>query len=571
MESQLTLNYIKGIIRRRKNIGALLFISILTVFVVIALLLPAIYRSRVEILIENQQIPEDYVKSTSTSYAEQRLEKISRKVMSYSKLVSMIEKHNLYSDLISKGDISSAVSELHSSISLETTDTRIGNRQVTTSFSLAFEGKDPETVRLVTNELANLYVLEETKARDIRSEATTDFLSEELENLKSQIQAHEDRISKFKAAHIGELPENASINLQTIAKLERELEGKISRIRSLEERKLYLGGQISSVEPLKPIQTEDGKLTQNPSEQLKGMRLKLISLQSTLSDKHPDIRRLKGEIRKLESQVGGGGELNEKYVLLDDKKTQLAESLGVYGDKHPDVKRLKREIEILNKDIIQLKKRTKTRKQIDTQPDNPVYINLKTQIVSAETEIRNLKIDIGQIEENLRKHEGMISRAPLIEQEYSELTLDYQNAKQKYNEILNKLLEAKLSKGMEQKQQGEKFTITAPAYLPSSPYKPNRLAIILLGAVLSVGAVIGYVSIAERMDQTIKDENELSIYSELPILTSLSYIQTNEEKRSRRTKRFVLVAMVFLFLAMLMLFTKMYLPVVGELLSAIIS
>jgi polysaccharide biosynthesis transport protein len=564
MDNQLTLSDIKGIIRRRKKSFALIICLIIGSFGIIAFSLPSIYQSKVEILIEGQQIPEDYVRSTSTTFAEQKLQKISRQVMAYSKLMALIEKYKLYPELTAEGNISSAVSEFHSSVTLETTDTKIGNRNITSAFTIAYEGRDAKKVQLVTNELANMYVVEESKARDVSSEATTGFLSEELENMKALIQEQENRISTFKAAHFGELPEDSSTNLQTIARLERELEVNTARIRSLEERKIYLNGQLASVEPLKPIQTEEGKLTQNPSEQLKILRLRLISLQSRLSDKHPDIKKLKSEIAKLETQVGGGDKLSDKIRYLKDKNTKLAELRSRYGEKHPDVKRLKREIERLNNEIEQLKNnpRSAAGSSRQTQPDNPVYINLMTQVVSAETEIKNLKEDVTSIEEDLELYREKISKAPVVEKEYNELTLDYHNAKQKYNEMLNKLLEAKLSKGMEEKQQGEKFTITSPAYLPTKPSKPNRLAILLMGFVLAFGAGIGYVAVAERMDRTIKDEKELERFADLPILTSLSYVETNEERKSRRFKKvFIGIGIICAALVILIIVSNLLSPI----------
>ena len=52
-----------------------------------AFLLPPVYKSEVGILVEEQQIPENYVKSTITSYVEERIEMITKQVMSRSKLL----------------------------------------------------------------------------------------------------------------------------------------------------------------------------------------------------------------------------------------------------------------------------------------------------------------------------------------------------------------------------------------------------------------------------------------------------------------------------------------------------
>ena len=94
--------------------------------------------------------------------------------------------------------------------------------------------------------------------------------------------------------------------------------------------------------------------------------------------------------------------------------------------------------------------------------------------------------------------------APLVEKEYIELTRDYENAKSKYNDLLNKRMEAKISQGMEETQRGERFTIIEPAQLPEKPYKPNRLIIILVGFVLALGAGVGLAAAQEGLDNTVK-------------------------------------------------------------------
>ena len=65
------------------------------------------------------------------------------------------------------------------------------------------------------------------------------------------------------------------------------------QIRNLQERKIYLHGQLATVDPLLPIKVDGENVARNPSEQLKYLRLKLLSLQARLSDNHPDVKKCK--------------------------------------------------------------------------------------------------------------------------------------------------------------------------------------------------------------------------------------------------------------------------------------
>ena len=62
-------------------------------------MLPPVYLSQSTILIEAQQIPEDYVKSTITAYVEERLQVITHQVMTRAKLMEIMNQFNLYPEM----------------------------------------------------------------------------------------------------------------------------------------------------------------------------------------------------------------------------------------------------------------------------------------------------------------------------------------------------------------------------------------------------------------------------------------------------------------------------------------
>ena len=68
----------------------------------IALLLPPVYQSKATILIEGQQIPTDFVRTTVTSFAEERIQISTQRIMRRSRLLEIINQLDLQSN-ISKG------------------------------------------------------------------------------------------------------------------------------------------------------------------------------------------------------------------------------------------------------------------------------------------------------------------------------------------------------------------------------------------------------------------------------------------------------------------------------------
>lgn len=532
---------VKSFLRRRRKSFAILFLIIFISSIFLAFVIPPIYQAQSTILIEEQQIPENIVQSTITSYAEERLNSIKEQVLSFDRLKKIIEEFELYPEIRLKYGFGEAVAEMRKSISLEPKSASFVNPRTgksmaaTIAFVLYYEGRDPATARDVTNVLGKLFLEEDVRMREKITSTTAGFLEAELENLKKQIQEHEREISVFKQTHFGELPEHNQVNLTAVARLERELDRVDMELRNLRERKLNLEGQIATVDPLLPIKVDGQNMARNPSEQLKYLRLKLLSLQSVFSDKHPDILKLKSEIRKLESQVDVPFDSREARKRVDSLGVKLAALSGEFGEKHPDVVKLKKEIEILEKSIGEAP--TDFSRMKEESPDNPTYVHLSTQVSTIDTRIRNLEGDKLDIQDELAKYRNRIEVSPFIEKEYSELTRDYQGAKHKYDDLMNKLMTAKVAKGMEEGQYGQRFEIKSRAYLPVKPYKPNRIAIILLGFVLGIGVGFGIAAIREFFDHSVKSDKELAALANVPVLTVIPKVETSQERIAKVIRR----------------------------------
>jgi capsular polysaccharide biosynthesis protein len=190
----------------------------------------------------------------------------------------------------------------------------------------------------------------------------------------------------------------------------------------------------------------------------------------------------------------------------------------------------------------------------EEKPDNPTYINLKTQIFVTEAEIRNLSEDRKKTKPIIEEYRSRIEKTPLVEKEYIELTRDYSSAKRKYEDISGKLMAARVEKGMAESQFSERFVIVDPAALPENAYKPNRKAIIILGFIFAVVVGIGLAVVRESMDHSIKTIEELNSLTDNKVLSFISMVETDEERHRRHIKHLMwavsLIVMIVIILAM---------------------
>jgi succinoglycan biosynthesis transport protein ExoP len=546
-----------SILKRRKKYFIIPALVVLVVALLVARLLPAIYESSSTILIEEQQIPPEYVKSTVTGYADQRIQSLTQMILSRVKLWEIIQQFNLYADQRKKLTRDEIIDDMRSSITLNTISAEVGSRRggergVTIAFSIAYRGKNPETVQKVDGTLASLYLEQNIKTREAQAKTTTKFLEAELKDLEGRIKDLGDKITAFKEKYDGLLPEQQDFNRQQAARLDMENKQIENNIRSHEESKTYLQGQIATVSP---IGSSGSSAALSPADRLKALQLKLIDLRSKFSDDYPDVQKTRREIAELQKMTGQtGGSADLRRQKLTQLRAELAEMQGKYSDQYPEVKKLRNEIAQLEQEAAKA-----SSSQLANTPDNPTYINLSTQIKAADLNIASLRNQQATIQEKLRMYRQRLEEAPKVEQDYLALMRDYKNAAAKHQEVLNKILEARIAQGMEESQKGQKFTLIDPASYPDTPVAPKRWMIMLAGLICSLGTGFGSVALVEHLDHSVKNSDELMQLTGLPVLGTIMRIRTREDiDRVRRRRRIVWAATGVSLITGLILFHFFY-------------
>lgn len=541
--SQKTLADFIEIFHRRKGQLVMSAALILVISVTVAFAMPAIYRSTATILIEQQEIPEDLVRSTITSYADQRIQVISQRVMTRANLSGIIKKYDLYADDRKTEALETIIEMLREDIIMDTVnaevvDPRSGRpTEATIAFTLSYDSESPALAQKVANELTNLYLNENLKSRTQMATETHAFLTDETERLSQVIAQLEQELSSFKQRHQGNLPEHAQLNMTLMDRTEQQMLELDRQVRSLEERRIYLQSELAQLDPmLGSSVTRDGeRLLLDPKERLRMLRAEYIRISAIYGQKHPDVQRMNREIEALTSEVGNVADAEEYTAQLEQLNYQLLEAREKYSDDHPDVKRLQRELESTRMMVTSLESGS-VNYLPEVKADNPAYIQLKAQLEAANMEVQSLKEKKLEQEKKLQLLEGKMTQAPEVERKLRTLTRDYENAWAKYREVKAKQMEAQLAETLESERKGERFTLIEPPELPEEPLKPNRLAILMLGVVFSFAGGIGTAALGENIDQTVRGRKAVESTINMIPLGGIPLIRTEEDIRRRRRK-----------------------------------
>jgi uncharacterized protein involved in exopolysaccharide biosynthesis len=505
-----------------------------------AFLWPATYKSMATILIEEQEIPSELVHSTITSYADQRIETIKQQVMSRTTLWKVVEQYNLYPDLRRTNPAEEVVKRFTKEIEVEVISADVVDKRTqhptkaTIAFTVAYQSNSPELAQQVANELTSLFLGQNLKSRERQAQEATSFLQQEAENLSTHIGEVDEKIATFKHRASGALPELMPLNLQLMSQSDRELLDIDQQIRTLEERKNYLEGELATIKPNTPIMSVTGERILDSAERLRALHAEYAGASANQSPEHPDILKMKQEIEALEKETGQRPEIEEASKQLIDARATLAASLKRLGSDHPDVVQARRTIKALEQEVRHLGSAPLRKPML--RPENPAYINLQAQLNSATSSLDALRATRTVVKRRLQDYAARLERTPEMEPDYLFLTRDRDTSGQKYQDIRSRLLEAKVSEGLEVQRKGERFSLIDPPSLPEKPDKPNRPAIVLLGFILALAGGIGSGAAAESLDHSIRTPEQLAQLTQLSPLAVIPFMP-NEEDLSRAVTR----------------------------------
>ena len=480
-----------AIIKRRKWALLIPIVVVFIIAVIFAIAWPRTYRSSSTILIEEQEIPRDFVISTVTGFADQRLQMINQRIMSTSRLLEIINRFNLYADLRARLTVEEVIETMRKDIKFETISADILDTRSTTpskatiAFTVAYDGKNPQVVQQVASMLASLYLEENLKTREERTAGASRFLEEEAKTLQEELAGLDAKIAVFKAKNVDALPELQQVNYQGLDRIEGDLHQLQDELKTLQEKEGYLQTQLVSV----PTESSD-----QDRNLLKDLRAKLVQLESRYSDKYPDVLKTKQDIAELEKRIA---------VAPPDEKSAPKKPLTSVAD----------------------------------QANNASYVTLASQLSGVQSDIESVK---RQITETQRRRQDYIRRkeaAPRVEETYKTLMGQRNNDQAKYDELMKRVMEARVAQGLEKEQMGERFTLIDPARLPEKPVKPNVPAILLIGLFLGIGSGLGTLSLREYGDQSARHPEELALATDHLVLGSIPLIVTEGDIQKTRGRR----------------------------------
>jgi succinoglycan biosynthesis transport protein ExoP len=495
------MEYVHAIEKYKWHIAVSTLAMTLALTVLIARL-PNVYEATTTILVDPQQIPDKIVAPLANTDPSARLNTITQQVLSRSRLQQIIDDQQLYSELRNKMTSEELVDKMRDDVTIQV---KQGSGSELSAFTISYQGRNPETVAHVANELATSFIKWNVNSRVDQVNGTKEFLTSELQESKRNLEAQEDKLREFKMAHLGETPDQTVNNLQAIANLRAALQANVDSLNRLEQDKVLL--------------------TRLPEQVPQGSSAAPTTLSARGS--------LMLQKRQLEANID-----------------QLKEH---YSDKYPDVVRTKHRLDEINAQISALPPDPPaTDDASETKAGTEVSASA-VRLELDEKEMKRLKVDQAKIQNQIDSYQAKVDAAPLREQQLVELSRNYDISKAHYQTLLDKSFNIDMAADLEQKQKAERFTVLDEAQVPEKPVKPRRKMLIPASGLFAFGLAIMVVLAKQTINPAIKTEAELK--SMLPpgvkVVGLIPRIETVSDKQWKwRWAVLASVTCVLLFIAL---------------------
>ncbi len=492
---QFTLEDYLAILRRHVWLVVVPPIVLCAAAYLISLAIPNRYTSQTQVLVQAQRVSTDLVPPV-ISELNDHLASMKEQILSRTRLLPLIQRFNVYSE--TDLSVDSKVQMLHDAITVDPIRPMEGTRSSQLpGFRISVTMGDPHMAQQLCAEITSMFRDENAQSRVAEAEGTTTFLDTELETARQKMNDQDAKLAAFKRNYLGSLPEDVSSTLGMLSGFSAQMDAITQGLDRDQQTKTFtqsmLDQQLSTWKASLNSPTNDA----SPAvmqDQLKRAQEELVQLQSKYTDEWPDVRRKKAEIEQLKKKIAAAL-ASKPPVVPQDKPTEAAS---------------------------------------DGPSMEPAAIQqLRAQISQVDLSIREKTKQQQEVRNKIQSLEARLQLSPGVEQQFRELTRDFQTAQEEYNGLFKQRDTAARGANLEKGQQGEQFTILDPASLPGKPTYPPRLTIAAGGFAGGLALGVGLIMLLEMKDKSLRTEGDVELFLKIPTLALVPVIDARSAARKR--------------------------------------
>lgn len=379
-----------------------------------------------------------------------------------------------------------------------------GDRRNPSLYTVTFKHRDRETAKRVVQAVLTVFIESTLGEKRTETEGAQDFLESQIKEYEKRLREAEARLADFKRMHAGEMPNDAGGFYAKLEQAKAKLASAQLDLREAQNRRSQLKKQLAAEQP----EMEMGQMYEETSPldaRIESLRAKLDDLLIRYTERHPEVRQIKGLIAELEKQR------NEETAQAQENPPEASAALQA----------------------------------------NPIYQQLKNMLTATDAEIASLGVRVGEYKKRVDDLANTIDNIPKIEAQQKQLDRDYRVISEQYQALVKRRETARLGEKVGETADDVKFRIVDPPFVPLRPTEPNKFLLNILVLIVGVAAGAGVALLLSLLKPVFSDRRRLAMTTGLPVLGTVSMISAPEEGRKA-----VLGILVFaaLLIALLIVF-----------------
>ena len=494
-----------GMILKKKYIALTVALAVLSIFTWGSFIWPKTYEASSTVLIEKSSIIDPLISGVGISGGiEDRLSNLKDNITSRSLLERVVNKLNIADNAKNQAQIEALITKIRTNLNITAQRAPESGNGGINLFRVSYRGDNPMVVRDTVNILVSEYIEDNLGSRRSDVYGAYEFIQSQLLEYKGKLEESDRAVREFRERNPRMVPQSEPTVLGRLESFQTSrIEAEI-RLKELLRKKDNLHKQLSDEKELTvAFVTREG----SPQARLHHLNSQLMLLMTNYTDNYPEVIKVKSEIEELKKQI----------AQAKDSRTEESGS--------------------------------------ETTAMNPIYQQLKEEMSRTDAEIESLRARAGELSRQQQEAQGILGRMPKEQEEWSKLQRDRNVFQNIYDDLLQKLENARVSKDLEVSNKTGSFKIIDTAILPTLPVQPNRVIMILLGLLFGSLSGIGVGVGLEYLKPSFKDVGSIETLLRVPVLATIPQITTEEDKLSarERDRRVIIATAAYLFIIGLLL------------------
>lgn len=440
---------------------------------------PVAYVATAQVFVDTNTVLRPLLKGLAiTPDIEQRVAMMSRTLLSRPNLEKLSRMTDLDLQVVTEADQEKMIAGLADSISLA------GTRGNASIYQIEARNRDRDLARRIVQSLITVFIEGSLNEKREDSSGAQSFLDEQIAEYERRLVEAENRLARFKQRNVDVLVGSDGDYYTRLQLARSALEQARLELREAENRRVELQRQLDGESPMLPSSAGAG-MTSPVDSRIQSLRFQLDQLLTRYTDKHPEVRQLRGLITDLE---------REKAESLD-QLNQLA------------------------------------RRNAGSLATSPVYQGMRAMLTESEARVAELQVRVGEYERRVEELESKVNSIPEVEAQLKQLDRDYNVIATQYQEIVQRRESARLSQDVEENANDVTFRVIDPPYVPLQPSEPNKFLLNAAVLVASLGAGLGLALLLSLLNPIVTDARTLATLAGVPLLGIVTLKQSAQEAR----------------------------------------